>query len=278
MRTLTMPTDSEFRDMLTYLVQNMQKTCKVCGSSAEVRFNKGIYLRCTLRMCRKEVAIFKNTILHRSRLDPVTTVLKILKYWMYKTTSGCIAGYVGLNKNTVSSYLKRMRTLIEGRYLDSLPVIGEPGIIVEVDESKFGKRKYNRGHGVDGVWVLGMAERTPQRRIITLIVPDRKAHTLISILKKYVHPDSCINSDCWKGYFNLKDHFFNMEELITSVLLKISLQEYTPTRLKAIGLELKRMFLIDAGQGNIFFSTLSDSFFFRNSELDLFLALLKLLF
>ena len=219
MRTPTMPTDSEFRDMLTYLVQNMPKTCKVCGSSAEVRFNKGIYLRCTLRMCRKEVAIFKNTILHRSRLYPVT-VPKILKYWVYKTSSGCIAVYVGLNKNTVSSYLKRMRTLIEGRYLDSLPVIGEPGIIVEVDESKFGKRKYNRGHGVDGVWVLGMVERTPQRRIITLIVPDRKAHTLVSILKKYVHPDSCIYSDCWKGYFNLKDHFAQHATVNHSVSFK----------------------------------------------------------
>ena len=33
--------------------------------------------------------------------------------------------------------------------------IGEDGIIVEIDESKFGKRKYNRGHRVDGCWVLG---------------------------------------------------------------------------------------------------------------------------
>ena len=89
MRTPTMPTDSEFRDMLTYLGQNMQKHIKCCGSSAEVRLNNGIYLCCTLRMCRKEVAIFKNTILLRSRLDPVT-VLKILKYWVYKTTYGCI--------------------------------------------------------------------------------------------------------------------------------------------------------------------------------------------
>jgi hypothetical protein len=159
MRTPTMPLDSEFRDMLTSLVQNMKKTCKVCGSSAEVRFNKGIYLRCTLRMCRKEVAIFRDTILHRSRSDPIT-VLKILKYWVYKTSSGYIAGYLGLNKNTVSSYLRRMRNFLEERYLDSLPIIGRPGIIVEVDESKFGKRKYNRGHGVDGVWVLGMVERT----------------------------------------------------------------------------------------------------------------------
>lgn len=34
----------------------------------------------------------------------------------------------------------------------SLP-IGGVGKIVEIDESKFGKRKYNRGHYVEGTWV-----------------------------------------------------------------------------------------------------------------------------
>lgn len=33
--------------------------------------------------------------------------------------------------------------------------IGGPGKHVEIDESKFGKRKYHRGKRVDGVWVFG---------------------------------------------------------------------------------------------------------------------------
>jgi hypothetical protein len=43
--------------------------------------------------------------------------------------------------------------------------IGGNGMIVEIDESKFGKRKYNRGHRVEGVWILGMIEKTGQKRI-----------------------------------------------------------------------------------------------------------------
>ncbi|KZR97001.1 Uncharacterized protein APZ42_008350, partial [Daphnia magna] len=37
--------------------------------------------------------------------------------------------------------------------------IGCFGITVEIDESKFGKRKYNRGKRVEGVWVVGGVER-----------------------------------------------------------------------------------------------------------------------
>ena len=35
---------------------------------------------------------------------------------------------------------------------------GGPGMIVEIDESKFGRRKYNRGRAVEGAWVFGAIE------------------------------------------------------------------------------------------------------------------------
>ena len=38
-------------------------------------------------------------------------------------------------------------------------MIGGPGVEVEIDESKFGKRKYNRGRQVEGHWVFGGVER-----------------------------------------------------------------------------------------------------------------------
>ena len=39
--------------------------------------------------------------------------------------------------------------------VNTTSVIGGPGVEVEIDESKFRKRKYNRGRVVDGHWVFG---------------------------------------------------------------------------------------------------------------------------
>ena len=38
---------------------------------------------------------------------------------------------------------------------DDAVMIGGEGEIVEIDESKLGKRKNNAGHAVEGVWVVG---------------------------------------------------------------------------------------------------------------------------
>ncbi|OQS54280.1 hypothetical protein EHP00_1112 [Ecytonucleospora hepatopenaei] len=62
---------------------------------------------------------------------------------------------------------------VKKHYDRFLNTIGGEGVIVEIDESKFGKRKYNRGHKVKSVWVLGMVEKTADRRIVLLLVKDR---------------------------------------------------------------------------------------------------------
>lgn len=39
--------------------------------------------------------------------------------------------------------------------VDRLERIGEPQAVVQIDEAKFGRRKYNRGRVIEGQWVLG---------------------------------------------------------------------------------------------------------------------------
>ncbi|CEG74678.1 hypothetical protein RMATCC62417_09847 [Rhizopus microsporus] len=42
---------------------------------------------------------------------------------------------------------------------------------VEIDESKFGKRKCNHAHHVEGVWVVGSVELTAERKCFLVVVP-----------------------------------------------------------------------------------------------------------
>lgn len=80
--------------------------------------------------------------------------------------------------------------------------IGGEGKIVEIDESKFGRRKYRRGHRVEGQWVFGGIERDSGN---SFLVPfeSRDQKTLVPIIQKYIRPKSIIISDCWKAYARL---------------------------------------------------------------------------
>lgn len=78
--------------------------------------------------------------------------------------------------------------------------IGGNGIIVEIDESKFGKRKYHRGDRVEGVWVVGGVERTEERKVFLTTVTNRNSNTMEDIIRKFVAPGSIIHTDCWAAY------------------------------------------------------------------------------
>ena len=73
--------------------------------------------------------------------------------------------------------------------------IGGVGKIVEIDESKFGKRKFHKGRRVDGVWVFWGIERETKRCFFTTVA-DRTRETLLEIIKNNIQPGTTIISDC----------------------------------------------------------------------------------
>ena len=83
----------------------------------------------------------------------------MIELWLQKLNNKALAFIYDLNCKTVSKIFKNLSKYLVPNYYEKLEQIGGNGTIVEIDESKFGKRKYNRGHAVDGVWVLGMVER-----------------------------------------------------------------------------------------------------------------------
>ncbi len=75
---------------------------------------------------------------------------------------------------------------------------------VEIDESKFGKRKYNRGRCVDGQWVFGgICRETGEIFLVPLPNNKRDRQTLEPLNIKHIKPGTRIISDCWKAYDRL---------------------------------------------------------------------------
>ena len=80
--------------------------------------------------------------------------------------------------------------------------LGGEGKVVEIDEAKFGRRKYHRGARVDGVWVFGVVERRSDdgettSRMKFAIVPRRTEELLVGLIMRWVEPGTQIISDKW---------------------------------------------------------------------------------
>ena len=73
----------------------------------------------------------------------------------------------------------------------------------QVDESLFGKRKYNRGHMVNGSWVVGVCEEgqhADRKKLRMEVCPNRNQATLTPFILKYVRPGTWLAHDYWRGY------------------------------------------------------------------------------
>jgi transposase-like protein len=81
--------------------------------------------------------------------------------------------------------------------------IGGPNKTVEIDESKFGRRKYHKGHPVYDQWVFGGVERGAGR---TFLVPvrDRPVDTLMNVIRAWIETGTTLISDSWAAYRDIE--------------------------------------------------------------------------
>jgi hypothetical protein len=83
--------------------------------------------------------------------------------------------------------------------------IGGPNKTVEIDDSKFRRLKYNRGHAVKGQWVFGGVERESGRTFL-VPVPYRTADTLMAVICNWMEPGTTVISGCWAAYRDIAAH------------------------------------------------------------------------
>jgi len=89
--------------------------------------------------------------------------------------------------------------------LDSSQKIGGPNKTVEIDDSMFSRRIYNRGHKVQGQWVFVRVERESGKTFL-FPVPDRTADTLAAVISDWIELGNTVIGDCWSAYRDIETH------------------------------------------------------------------------
>jgi transposase-like protein len=204
------------KESLLYLIEhdyvNKYLKCTKCDHETKLNLNKKVYV-CRYYKCRKAISPLKGTIFNKLTL-PLNTQLHVLYYFLGKVPCSFTASTLGISKNSVSSYNNLFRKHLKNKQLPNMNIkIGGRNKIVEIDESKIAKRKYNRGHKVEGAWVIGGIERSKlknkikneNKKLFLIPIKERNADNIDLIVKKYVKKGTTIYTDCWKGYNNLKN-------------------------------------------------------------------------
>jgi hypothetical protein len=108
---------------------------------------------------------------------------------------------IHIEQHTATDWTMFCRKVMMDYVARSSEKLGDPGKTVEIDESCFGSRKYNRGRLRNTAWVFGGVKC--QSRTFLVTVPDRSADTLMNINHTRIEPGTTIITDCWAGYVRL---------------------------------------------------------------------------
>lgn len=192
-----------------------KKLCEKCGKECRVDMNKKAF-RCEKtftqgkkgkKKCNFYQSMYKGTWLEKSHVDFETNMrfvnLFLQDFFSYKVAKD----ELGLSDKTICDWASFSREVVVAWSVAQQDKIGGVGEIVEIDESKFGRRKYNVGRVIEGQWVFGGFCRNT-RSCFVVPVQNRNRETLLAIIKDRIEPGSIVISDCWKAYDCLESEGF----------------------------------------------------------------------
>lgn len=193
---------------------NKMYTVKHLGRKTQYRF------QCNSKSCKEsgknQVPLKRNTIFANSKME-VRQMLFLMYCYIDNKSYDSVIREVNfftsehiLSRNTISHYYSLFREIctlaVEAQ--EAKNKIGGVGFTVEIDESKFGRRKYNKGRIVTGTWVLG-GICVESGELFLQPVDKRDKATLLPIIIDKVHPGTTIITDCWRAYTDLANNGFS---------------------------------------------------------------------
>ncbi|CAF4294374.1 unnamed protein product [Didymodactylos carnosus] len=132
--------------------------------------------------CNYGASVRKGTFFARSHLS-LFQICGFVHLWVHNSELRVIEKEMRISKRFTVDWSSFCREVVFDGMIRQAKQLGGNGSIVEIDESKFGRRKHYRGH-------------------------RSKKETLLEIIKTWIKPGTTIMSDCWKAYNCLKNEGF----------------------------------------------------------------------
>ena len=202
--------------------------CQKCGSSCRIIPRKGSFAwRCPRKGCQAVSSVRSDSFFAGSHLK-LDEILAITYWWARGSTVSRAMHETGHSSRTIVDWYNFHRDVCAQYLIDHPVQVGGPGKTVEIDESKFGRRKYHRGRYQEGHWVFGGVERGSGDAFM-VEVQNRTTSTLLPIIQQYVRPGTTVLSDEWRAYSQIPslgmthqtvNHSLNFVDLNTRVHTK----------------------------------------------------------
>lgn len=148
---------------------------------------------------------FKKTIsfygILKKKSQCLRTYLIIIYEWSKNMCAKEVAFDLDLHSTTINRIYNKLNEVAAIVMSNTVNEIGGDNLIVEIDESKFSKRKYNRGRYLTNEeWVFGGVLRGDWSVYFFEFVKDRKMETLAEVITRKIAPGTIVLSDEWPAY------------------------------------------------------------------------------
>ena len=178
------------------------KLCKKEHCMAVKRRGNIYFWRCSKRGCDEKISIRRGTWLDGTTLKYSTTLIFMYCWTKEYTSIQFCQDELAMGK--IIDFNNYMREICASDLINNPVTIGGPGCIVEIDETMYSRRKYNRGRIYPEQWVFGGICRETGKCFLNA-VQNRTRETLFGCITANILPGTTIISDCWKAYNGIEE-------------------------------------------------------------------------